>query len=114
MQNLRILKGFTHVDHNLLFVTLTISFVVILQVISVIPYSQATPISNMSGSCKCVVFRMDDIQDYWIRPGQISPMDVFILKHQPLSLGLIMDSIGNDIRVVDKIQNGSRMGLFEL
>jgi peptidoglycan/xylan/chitin deacetylase (PgdA/CDA1 family) len=86
-------------------------FVLIFQAIAFIPYSLAGSPSN---SCKCVVFRMDDIQDTWIGQGQISPMDVFISKHQPLSLGLIMNAIGNDIRIVDKIQNGTRMGLFEL
>jgi peptidoglycan/xylan/chitin deacetylase (PgdA/CDA1 family) len=115
MQNFPfLLKRFTYVNNRLLFVALLISFVIILQVIPLIQYSYATPLSNMSGSCKCVVFRMDDIQDYWIRQGQIRPMDVFISKHQPLSLGLIMNAIGNDIRVMDEIQNGSRMGLFEL
>jgi peptidoglycan/xylan/chitin deacetylase (PgdA/CDA1 family) len=118
MQNVELaflLKRFAHVNNNLrLSIVLIICFVVVLQPIHVIQYSQATPLSNISSVCKCVVFRMDDIQDYWIRSGQISPMDVFISKHQPLSLGLIMNAIGNDIRVVDKIQNGSSMGLFEL
>ena len=114
MQNFLLSKGFTYVHHNLLFVALTISVVVILEVATVIPYSHATPFSNMSSSCKCVVFRMDDIQDYWIRSGQITPMDMFISKHQPLSLGLIMNAIGNDTRIIDEIYNGIRTGLFEL
>jgi peptidoglycan/xylan/chitin deacetylase (PgdA/CDA1 family) len=99
-----------HIDNKKLKILLIMSFV-LTQAIAFIPYSQA---SSPSNSCKCVVFRMDDIQDSWIRQGQIRPMDVFISKHQPLSLGLIMNAIGNDIRVVDEIQNGTHMGLFEL
>jgi peptidoglycan/xylan/chitin deacetylase (PgdA/CDA1 family) len=113
-----LLKRFAFTDNNLeLFIIgLLICFtIVVLQtIILVIPYSQAISISNKSGLCKCIIFRMDDIQDYWIRSGQIDPMNVFISKHQPISLGLIMNAIGNDSVIVNEIRNGSRMGLFEL
>ena len=64
--------------------------------------------------CNCVVFRMDDIQDYWIKDGQITPMNIFISKNQPLSLGLIMNYIGDDLDIVNTTRNGSYKGLFEL
>ena len=115
--NSHLLKRFAYTNKNLelFIIALVICFaIVILQTILVIPYSQAISVSNKSGSCNCIVFRMDDIQDYWIRQGQIDPMNIFISKHQPLSLGLIMDSIGNDSTIVNEIRNGSRMGLFEL
>ena len=64
--------------------------------------------------CNCVVFRMDDIQDYWIEPGQLTPMNLFMSKNQNLSLGVIMHVIGNDSKIVDKIREGSHKGLFEL
>jgi 3D (Asp-Asp-Asp) domain-containing protein/peptidoglycan/xylan/chitin deacetylase (PgdA/CDA1 family) len=67
-------------------------------------------------SCNCVVFRMDDIQDDWIRSAQIDAMNLFLSKKIPLSLGIIMNSIGNDPQVINKIKegiNGSNP-LFEL
>jgi peptidoglycan/xylan/chitin deacetylase (PgdA/CDA1 family) len=64
--------------------------------------------------CKCVVFRMDDIQDYWIDNAQIAAMNLFISKNQSLSLGLIMNITGKDGRLIGKIAEGSQRGLFEL
>jgi 3D (Asp-Asp-Asp) domain-containing protein/peptidoglycan/xylan/chitin deacetylase (PgdA/CDA1 family) len=67
-------------------------------------------------SCNCVVFRMDDLQDYWIRTAQITGMNLFLSKHIPLTLAVIMNSIGNDSQVVGKIREGSKApdALFEL
>ena len=71
---------------------------------------------NNGTSCNCVVFRMDDLQDYWIRTAQITGMNLFLSKQIPLSLAIIMNSTGNDSLVVDKISEGSKMpnALFEL
>ena len=49
-----------------------------------------------STSCHCVVFRMDDLQDNWIRSAQIAGMNLFLSKNIPLTLAVIMNSIGND------------------
>ncbi len=67
-------------------------------------------------SCNCVVFRMDDLQDYWIRTAQITGMNLFLSKHIPLSLAIIMNGIGNDSLIVNKIREGSKApnALFEL
>ena len=66
--------------------------------------------------CNCVVFRMDDLQDDWIRTAQITGMNLFLSKHIPLTLAIIMNSIGNDSQVVGKIREGSNApnALFEL
>jgi peptidoglycan/xylan/chitin deacetylase (PgdA/CDA1 family) len=64
--------------------------------------------------CNCVVFRMDDIQDYWIEPAQLAAMNLFMSKNQTLSLGLIMNYLGNDSKIIDKITQGYHKGLFEL
>jgi peptidoglycan/xylan/chitin deacetylase (PgdA/CDA1 family) len=71
-------------------------------------------LKNNNNSCKCVVFRMDDIQDYWLQAGALTPMDLFMSKNQSLSLGLIMNDIGNDSKVTGKVQEGVQKGLFEL
>lgn len=64
--------------------------------------------------CNCVVFRMDDIQDHWIKDGQITPMNMFISRNQTLSLGLIMNQTGEDLDIINTIRNGIYKGLFEL
>jgi peptidoglycan/xylan/chitin deacetylase (PgdA/CDA1 family) len=65
-------------------------------------------------NCNCVVFRMDDIQDYWVKSGQLAAMNQFITRNQSLTLGIIMDSIGNDSEIVNMVKQGSDDGLFEL
>jgi peptidoglycan/xylan/chitin deacetylase (PgdA/CDA1 family) len=57
---------------------------------------------------------MDDIQDYWVKSGQLAAMNQFITRNQSLMLGIIMDSIGNDSEIVNKVKQGSDGGLFEL
>ena len=86
----------------------------VLGFISVLPFSQGISSTNMVGPCKCVVFRMDGIQDYWIESGQIAPMDLFISKNQDLSLGLIMHQMGNESKIINKVSEGVHKGLFEL
>ena len=41
-------------------------------------------------------------------------MDLFISKGDKLSLGVIMNDIGNDSRILEKIREGNEKGLFEL
>ena len=63
---------------------------------------------------KYVIFRLDDIQDYWLQDAQLSLMDLFLLKNQNLSLGLIMNAVGQDLKIIEKIKEGDKRGLFEL
>ncbi|HEX2124279.1 MAG TPA: polysaccharide deacetylase family protein, partial [Nitrososphaeraceae archaeon] len=65
-------------------------------------------------NCDCVVFRMDDIQDYWIRSAQLATMNQFIDRNQSLTLGIIMNGTGNDTEIVKKVREGHDIGLFEL
>ncbi|MDQ5876109.1 MAG: polysaccharide deacetylase family protein, partial [Thermoproteota archaeon] len=65
-------------------------------------------------NCNCVVFRIDDIQDYWVRPAQLAAMNQFIDRNQSLTLGIIMSIIGNDTEIVNKVREGHDIGLFEL
>ena len=85
--------------------------------IIILPYdsfSQEIANDGIIHKCNCVVFKMDDIQDYWIQEGQITPMNIFISKNQSLTLGLIMNAIGNDEKIINKVREGSDSGLFEL
>lgn len=76
--------------------------------------SNYTSTSGNSTSCQCVVFRMDDIQDSFVNSAQLEAMNLFISRGQPLSLGIVMADIGDDLRITGKVGQGSQMGLFEL
>jgi peptidoglycan/xylan/chitin deacetylase (PgdA/CDA1 family) len=78
--------------------------------------SQQQPLTNpnITTACNCVVFRMDDVQDYFGSNGTTAVMDQFISKNQSLSLGLIMNEIGNDSKIINKVREGQQKGLFEL
>jgi peptidoglycan/xylan/chitin deacetylase (PgdA/CDA1 family) len=65
-------------------------------------------------ACNCVIFRFDDVQDYFVNSPQIAVMDKFIEKNEDVSLGIIMNFIGNDASVVTKVQQGHATGRFEL
>ena len=65
-------------------------------------------------NCDCVVFRMDNLQDYWLRAGQLAAMNQFIFTNQSVTLGMIMGSMGEDTEIMNKIQQGTDSGLFEL
>jgi peptidoglycan/xylan/chitin deacetylase (PgdA/CDA1 family) len=81
---------------------------------SQIVFSQKETESSPQTSCNCVAFRMDDVQDSFVDAAQVAAMDIFFSKAQPLSLALIMNYLGNDSRIVDKVMDGSKTGLFEL
>lgn len=70
--------------------------------------------ATIPGACNCVIFRLDDIQDYWINSVQIALMDHFMEKGERLTVGTIMNFIGNDPSVVDKVRAGLNSGTFEL
>ena len=65
-------------------------------------------------SCNCVVFRLDDVQDYWLNAVQNQIMDIFLNRNQTLSAGLIMHLVGNDSKILQKVKEGIHKGLFEL
>src|SRR5215210_3701516 len=65
-------------------------------------------------NCNCVVFRIDDIQDYWIKSGQLAAMDQFISRNQSATLGIITRDIGNDSEIINKVKQGKNSSLFEL
>src|SRR5215210_1939594 len=64
--------------------------------------------------CDCVLFRMNNIQDDWVRAGQLAAMNQFIFRNQSVTLGIIMASLGDDSEIINKIKQGSDSGLFEL
>jgi peptidoglycan/xylan/chitin deacetylase (PgdA/CDA1 family) len=100
------------------FSTLFISTIFMLMLIqpptSQIVFTQKETESSPQTTCYCVAFRLDDVQDSFVDAAQVAAMNIFFSKAQPLSLALIMNYIGNDSRIVDKVMEGSKTGLFEL
>jgi len=87
-----------------------------ISVIGIIP--QELRLSNEAlghiGSCNCVIFRLDDVQDKYLDSEQTKIMDLFLSKREPLTMGLVMHRFGNDTLVLNKISEGYKKGLFEL
>src|SRR3954452_3147699 len=110
--NLVYSKNFAYNSNKKIFITL-LSFILLYYLSFSLSYG-LTYNSNSTKPCNCVIFRMDDIQDYWIEQGQIVPMDLFLSKNKSLSLGLIMNEIGNDSKLIDKVKEGFNKGNFEL
>jgi len=92
------------------FVIVTLSFSILVNIPS--SYSQET--NRDSTGCNCVVFRFDDIQDYFLNKSQIAVMDLFLKNDQTLSLALILNYLGNDSSIINKVLSGYEAGNFEL
>lgn len=63
--------------------------------------------------CNCIVMRLDDVQDYWVRDVQLALMDRLISDHVHTSTAIIMNDFGNDSAIVSKVRQGGDEGLFE-
>lgn len=55
-------------------------------------------------ACNCVMFRLDDIQDFHEVPEQIAIMDIFKNENTTLTIGIIGNSFGRDVRIVNYIK----------
>ncbi len=76
-----------------------------------IPYASAAPIP---GACNCVVFRLDDIQDFYLNTVQVAVMDKFATSNEKLSVGAIMNFVGSDPTIVNRVKTASTSGLVEI
>jgi peptidoglycan/xylan/chitin deacetylase (PgdA/CDA1 family) len=54
-----------------------------------------------STSCKCVAFRLDDIQDYYLNQAQIEIINTFESKDASLTVGVIANYFGKDVALTD-------------
>ncbi|HSB56899.1 MAG TPA: polysaccharide deacetylase family protein [Nitrosopumilaceae archaeon] len=66
-------------------------------------FSQAFAVSN---SCRCVAFRLDDIQDYFLTDAQKKVITTFQKENASLTVGIIGNYFGNDKMIVDVIKAG--------
>jgi len=81
--------------------------------VSLTPKAYAATAKGQIDACKCVIFRLDDIQDSWMVSIQSAIMDKFIERNQILNLAIIMNSIGNDPAIVNKVKESIETGLVE-
>src|SRR3990170_1833599 len=65
----------------------------------------------ISDSCRCVAFRLDDIQDYFLNNVQIEIMNTFQKNNKSLTVGIIGNYFGNDTAIVnflkEKLENNT-------
>jgi len=55
-------------------------------------------------SCKCVAFRLDDIQDYFLNQAQMEVIKTFERKNASLTVGVIGNYFGNDAVLTDLLR----------
>lgn len=51
--------------------------------------------------CHCVSFRLDDIQDYYDREGQMAVIELFHDENEALTIGVIGNALGQDRELVN-------------
>lgn len=79
-------------------------------------YASHPPIreSKKYVACNCVIFRFDDVTDYWVWKVQVKVMDQFINEGEPLSVAVVGSLIGQNSQILGKIRQGVNAGLFEV
>lgn len=61
-----------------------------------------------------VIFRLDDVQDWFANNGTKAVMNLFLDKKVPLTTAVIAGNIGKDSSTVNIANTGLKSGLFEL
>jgi hypothetical protein len=64
--------------------------------------------------CNCVVFRLDDIQDYWLSNNQQTLINTFRNQSIPLTIGIIANFFGTDLTLVNTINSSLSDPAFHL
>jgi peptidoglycan/xylan/chitin deacetylase (PgdA/CDA1 family) len=63
------------------------------------------PFNNGEYNCKCVAFRLDDVQDRFLNVVQMAVIKEFEDKNASLTIGIIGHSFGHDPKLVNYIKN---------
>lgn len=96
---------------------LSAALVLVLGILVSVPrsaYAEQENNSSEPGACNCVIFRLDDVQDYWLSNVQVAVMEKFINEHEKLNLGVITNYIGEDDAVVNEVKGGINSRNFEI
>jgi peptidoglycan/xylan/chitin deacetylase (PgdA/CDA1 family) len=59
------------------------------------------------GSCPCVAFRLDDVQDFYHSDIQMAIIDMFREENAKLTIGIICNTFGKDSALLDHIRNAT-------
>ena len=65
-------------------------------------------------SCNCIAFRFDDVQDYWLNDVQIEYMKTFVDSNTALTIGVIADSFGDDVKMKTFVLENKDKKSFEV
>ncbi len=60
--------------------------------------------------CPCIVFRLDDIQEFYLDNAQMKVMDLFQKKNASLSIGVIGYDLHLDTKLVSYLKNNFKSG----
>lgn len=63
------------------------------------------PPAAAAPGCGCVAFRLDDIQDYFLREAQMEVINVFDRKDASLTVGVIGNYFGGDAALVHFVRD---------
>jgi peptidoglycan/xylan/chitin deacetylase (PgdA/CDA1 family) len=96
--------------------TIAASLTGLILVLSILASVRPIPVSAapIPGACNCVVFRLDDIQDFYLNTVQVAVMDKFATSNEKLSVGAIMNFVGSDPTIVNRVKTASTSGLVEI
>jgi peptidoglycan/xylan/chitin deacetylase (PgdA/CDA1 family) len=94
--------------------------IIVLILVSMFAHT-AVLVSNSTASyaysaCSCVIFAMDDIEDYGFNKVQLATMDYFISMNLPFTASIIASQLANssNLEVFHKIEDGIDKKLFEI
>ena len=59
------------------------------------------------GSCPCVAFRLDDVQDFYHSDIQMAILDMFREENAKLTIGIISNTFGKDSGLLDHIRKAT-------
>ena len=69
-------------------------------------------LGKVQESCQCVIFKLDNIQDYFLQSSTASVLNFFMSKDKKLTLGIIMNYTGKNPIIVNTLKEGVKKGLF--
>ncbi|MFQ5476614.1 MAG: pentapeptide repeat-containing protein [Nitrosopumilus sp.] len=69
-------------------------------------YKEGVKAESSITTCNCVAFRLDDVQDYYLRGPQLDIMELFQQKNADLTIGIIGSVFGTDPLLVNYIERG--------
>jgi len=65
-------------------------------------------------NCNCVVFRLDNVQDYWLDNVQAKVIDTFYKNNASLTIGIIGGAFGSDTKLEESIKPKVKSGIIDV